>query len=59
MHLVLTVTLGELLVAASMIGSVGLLYVGLVDRLARIETKLDPLWREYLQRHHEREWAGV
>lgn len=57
MHLVLTITLGEIMVASSVVGSVFLLYTGLVDRLARIETKVDPLWREYLERHNAREYV--
>lgn len=50
MHLIPTVTLGELAVACSIVTSAFGLYLGLVDRLARIETKIDPLWLEYQER---------
>ena len=44
-----TVTLGDLgMILSVMIGTIAI-YVRLVERLARIETKVDALWGHYLK----------
>jgi hypothetical protein len=50
MRLDLTVTLGNLLTIAVMVGGVFVAYTKLKERLISIETQLRPLWAEFTER---------
>lgn len=54
MHLDLTVTLGNVISAVSTLGGVLAAYIKLTSRLVRIETQLEPLWREFERRRASR-----
>lgn len=48
MNLEFTITLGDLLtISAFVLTGIGV-YLRLVERLIRIETKLDPLWEDWI-----------
>lgn len=46
----LTVTLGQLVQISVTVGGLIALYIGIERRLTCIETKLDPMWRQYERR---------
>lgn len=46
----MTVTLGDVMQIVGTLGAIFLAYQGIRDRLTRIETRLDPLWREFIGR---------
>lgn len=50
MVLDMTVTMGNVLTIATMIGGLFMVYVAIRERLVRIETQLGPLWSEYTER---------
>lgn len=54
MRLDMTITLGNIISGMMCIGAVLGAYLKLTDRLARMETKLDPLWREFERRRVSR-----
>jgi hypothetical protein len=45
-----TITAGNLLTAVMMLGGVFVAYVGLRERLIAIETRLGPLWEDFVER---------
>ena len=48
-----TITLGDLGMILSVVIGTLTIYTRLVERLVRIETKVDALWAKYLQRQAE------
>jgi hypothetical protein len=45
-----TITAGNLLTAVMMLGGVFVAYVGLRERLIAIETRLGPVWTDFIER---------
>jgi hypothetical protein len=50
MHWDGTVTAGNLLTAVSMIAAVFIAYTRLREQLVSIQTKLEPVWAEFIER---------
>jgi hypothetical protein len=46
----LTITIGNVLTIGATIGAVFIAYAKLRERLVAIETKLEPMWREFERR---------
>jgi hypothetical protein len=50
----LTITLGNVIQSAVLVTAVYAAYSKIRERLIRIETQLDPLWKDYTDRRHVR-----
>ena len=50
MHFDSTITLGNLLSMAGYVGAILAVYTKIIERLARLETKVDALWDREMQR---------
>ena len=48
MQLDMTITLGNVIQAGVSVAGIFAAYVALRERLVRIETQLEPLWRRYM-----------
>lgn len=54
MRLDLTITLGNLLTIVGYVVTVLLAWSSIKERLITLDTKMDPLWRDYNRRHYDR-----
>lgn len=54
MHLDLTITLGNIISGAGTIAAVVVAYMKIRDRLIVVETRLEPLWSEWVERQSRR-----
>jgi hypothetical protein len=45
-----TISAGTVLQGAMTLGGILLAYIGLRERLLQLETRLDPLWKEFVER---------
>ena len=54
MRLDMTITLGNVIQIALILGALFLGYAAIRDRLTAIETKLEPLWKEFERRRNFR-----
>jgi hypothetical protein len=54
----MTISIGQVVQIAVTIGAVFVAYVKIMERLARIETQIEPMWREFERRRQPRGTTG-
>lgn len=52
-----TISAGNLIAATAIVGAIVAAWVAIRERLTRIETQLEPMWKEFAERRHTRRRA--